>query len=305
MTATVRYMKINEIKVSNYITKSGLPGTDLVINPYVGCPHACIYCYASFMKKFTGHNEDWGDFTDVKICDSSIKPQDVYGKRVFMSSVTDCYNPLEKKYKITRSILKQLYLTECQLTICTKSDLIIRDLDILRNMKNLTVAFSLNTTDENFRRDCDRASSVEARIRALKVIHDEGIHTVLFMSPIFPGITDVKAIIRRAKNDCNLIWLENLNLRGGYRKTVLDWISDRHPELVPLYEDIYTRGDRRYWEELDADIRAFAEEEGLPYVRNDDSMKRAFSAPPVIVNYFFHEEIIPSARKKRLPSSFS
>ncbi len=265
MTATVRYMKINEIKVSNYITKSGLPGTDLVINPYVGCPHACIYCYASFMKKFTGHNEDWGDFTDVKICDSSIKPQDVYGKRVFMSSVTDCYNPLEKKYKITRSILKQLYLTECQLTICTKSDLIIRDLDILRNMKNLTVAFSLNTTDENFRRDCDRASSVEARIRALKVIHDEGIHTVLFMSPIFPGITQWKSIIEAVGKNADEYWFENLSLKGGFKYRVLNYIKNRYPHLYPLYSEIYLCGNNSYWNALASETENFCLENNISF----------------------------------------
>ena len=63
---------VKEIKVKSYLTKSNLPGSDFVINPYAGCPHACKYCYASFMKKFTGHEEDWGAFTDVKLCDEKI-----------------------------------------------------------------------------------------------------------------------------------------------------------------------------------------------------------------------------------------
>lgn len=62
-------MVIKEIKVNDYLTKSKLPASDYVINPYVGCPHGCKYCYASFMKRFTGHNEEWGDFLDIKICE--------------------------------------------------------------------------------------------------------------------------------------------------------------------------------------------------------------------------------------------
>ena len=77
------------------------------------------------------------------------------------------------------------------------------------------------------------------------------------------------AIIRRAKDQCNLVWLENLNLRGGYKKTILDYIATRYPSLAPLYEAIYVRGDRGYWAALDEEIRAFAAANGLPYVRDD------------------------------------
>ena len=296
---------INEIGTRSVLTKSNLPVADYSVNPYIGCSHGCRYCYASFMKRFTNHPEPWGSFVDVKYWPEMRNTAKYKGKEFFIGSVTDPYQEAEEKYLWTRHFLEEMQGSGCRISIATKSDLVVRDLDIIRTFPEARVSLSMNTLDEEFRKEMDNAASIERRLSAMKLFHDNGIRTTCFISPIFPGITDVKAIIRRAKNDCNLIWLENLNLRGGYRKTVLDWISDRHPELVPLYEDIYTRGDRRYWAELDADIRAFAEEEGLPYVRNDDSMKRAFSAPPVIVNYFFHEEIIPSARKKRLPSSFS
>ena len=65
-------MKIKEIKVNDYLTKSNLPSSDYVINPYIGCTHGCKYCYASFMKRFTGHTEKWGDFIDIKHCNKKI-----------------------------------------------------------------------------------------------------------------------------------------------------------------------------------------------------------------------------------------
>ena len=73
-----------------------------------------------------------------------------------------------------------------------------------------------------------------------------------------------------------------------------------HPELDGLYRDIYTRKDRTYWSELDTDLRRFCAEKGLLYVRNDDTVRAKHGEPPVVVNYFYHEEIIPSARKEQL-----
>ena len=99
------------------------------------------------------------------------------------------------------------------------------------------------------------------------------------------------AIIEAARASCNLVWLENLNLRGGFKADILGYIAERHPDLVPLYDAIYRKGDRSYWQALDGEIRVWAAREGLDYVRNDDTVRRPFDAPPVIVNYFYHEEV--------------
>src|SRR5699024_2425716 len=115
----------------------------------------------------------------------------------------------------------------------------------------------------NFRKDMDQAVSIEHRLAAMKAFHEAGIRTTCFISPIFPGITDVAAIIRRAKAHCNLVWLENLNLRGGYKAVILEYIAAKYPELVPLYERIYQKNDRGYWAQLDDEMREFTAAEGL------------------------------------------
>ena len=97
-----------------------------------------------------------------------------------------------------------------------------------------------------------------------------GVETTCFISPIFPGITDVEAIIRKAKDCCNLVWLENLNLRGDYKGKILAWIHEHLPELDQLYHDIYTKKDRSYWMQLDMQMRAFCEAEGLPFSSKTD-----------------------------------
>lgn len=291
-------IKISDVAVKSVLTRSNLPVADYSVNPYVGCEHGCKYCYASFMKRFTGHPEPWGAFVDVKHWPDIRNPKRYAGKELFIGSVCDPYQPLEETACRTRALLEQMQGSGCFISIATKSDLVLRDLDLIRTFPRARVSWSINTLDEAFKDDMDRAVSIERRLAAMKAFYEAGVRTTCFISPIFPGITDVPAIIRRARSQCHLIWLENLNLRGGYKQTILDYIADRHPELTPLYDAIYRRKDRTYWAELDARMRRFCEEEGLPYVRDDDSMRRPFDAPPVVVNYFFHEEIIPSAKKK-------
>ncbi|MDE7310931.1 MAG: radical SAM mobile pair protein B [Eubacterium sp.] len=290
---------IKDIEVKSVLTKSNLPVSDYSVNPYTGCAHACKYCYASFMKRFSNHPEPWGEFVDVKYWPEIKNPKRYAGKELFIGSVTDPYQPQEETSRRTRALLEQMQGSGCKISIATKSDLVLRDLDLIKSFPDARVSWSINTLDEDFRKEMDEAVSIERRLVAMKTFHDAGVRTTCFISPIFPGITDVPAIIRRAKDQCNLVWLENLNLRGGYKRDILDYIAERHPDLAPLYESIYKNKDRGYWIALDEEMRKFTEKEGLLYLRDDDSIRRPFEEPPIVVNYFFHEEIIPSAKKKK------
>lgn len=101
-------LKIQEIEVKSVMSKSNLPVADFSVNPYVGCLHACKYCYASFMKRFTDHPEPWGEFLDVKNWPAIRDRGQFRGKEAFFSSVTDPYQPHEAKYQRTRRVLEQL-----------------------------------------------------------------------------------------------------------------------------------------------------------------------------------------------------
>ncbi len=292
-------MIIKEIQVKDVITKSNLPVCDYSVNPYTGCEHACKYCYACFMKRFTGHEENWGGFIDVKFWQPIKIPNKYNGKELFIGSVTDPYQPIEEKYKRTRALLEELQGSGAILSIATKSDLILRDLDLIKTFPNARVSWSINTLDEDFKKDMDKGVSIERRLAAMKIFHDAGIRTTCFISPIFPEITDVKAIVERAKSDCNLIWLENLNLRGNFKPVIMEYIKTKYPELLPLYNGIYNKGDNAYWQALDSDLQSFAKEQGLEYKTNDDTFTRPFDSPPVIVNYFYHSKIKKSAQKEK------
>ena len=263
---------VMEINVKSVITKSNLPVCEYSVNPYVGCAHACKYCYASFMKRFTNHPEPWGDFIDVKYWSEIKNPRKYEGKEFFIGSVTDPYQSCEEKYLRTRALLEQLKGSGAKLSIQTKSDLVLRDIDLIKAFPDARVGFSINTLDEKFRSDMDCAVSIERRLAAMEKLHSEEVRTTCFISPIFPEITDVKSIIDRAKSYCNLIWLENLNLRSSYKSVILDYIKLKYPDLLPLYDSIYNKGDRGYWENLDKNLKVFAAESGLDYVTNDGLM---------------------------------
>ena len=93
----------------------------------------------------------------------------------------------------------------------------VRDIDLLKKLGRVTVSWSINTLDENFKNDTDSASSIESRIAAMKQVYDAGIRTVCFVSPVFPGITDFEAIFERVKEKCDLCWLEHINIKGGVK----------------------------------------------------------------------------------------
>lgn len=292
-------IQIKLIETKSVLSKFNLPVCEYSTNPYVGCSHACKYCYASFMKRFTAHSEPWGSFLDVKHWPKIKNPQKYAGKGIFIGSVTDPYNPFEETYGRTRALLEQLAGSGAKISIATKSDLILRDLELIQSFPDARVSWSINTLDESFCSDMDEAVSTQRRLEAMEAFHSAGVRTTCFISPIFPGITDVPAIIQRVKRQCNLIWLENLNLRGGYKADIMDYIQSKYPDLAPLYHEIYMRGDRSYWEALDAQIGVLSEEQGLDYLRDDDTVRRPFAASPVIINYFYHEEVKLSAKEKR------
>lgn len=285
------------IKVRSVMTKSNLPIAGYSVNPYVGCTHGCKYCYACFMKRFTGHCEAWGSFLDVKYWDAPKDPRRYAGCTVIVGSVTDPYLPQEEEYRRTRAFLEEMKGSGINLIIVTKSDLVLRDLDLIASYPSPLICWSVNTLDEDFRKDMDGAVAIERRIAAMKKCHEQGLRTTCFVSPIFPGITDVLAIIDRIKGFCNYIWLENLNLRGNFKAGIMEYIKEKHPGLLPLYRDIYDRRDRTYWHMLDENVREYAQREGMLYVIDKEPFMRSADGSPVIINYFYHSEIKQSAKK--------
>jgi DNA repair photolyase len=271
-------MIINHVEAKSIITKSKLPDADYVINPYIGCNHGCVYCYAEFMSRFTGHvNEKWGDFMDIKEGYPMPKPRKFEGNCVLFGSATDPYNPLEKKYQKTRELLNLFAESKAKvkIEILTKSALVKRDMYLLTRIPGIRVGISLSTTDANFARLIERhAPSPEERFDTMRVLSEAGIRVYAFISPIFPFFSDWRAVAAEAERYAGEICFENLNLRGGYKKRVLDLIKEKYPEKYGDFEAVYNSKEafRAYW-------------------KNEARIIEKFMKGKKHKIYFFHEEI--------------
>lgn len=259
-------MKVEIREAKSIITKSNIPLIDFVINPYIGCQHGCIYCYAEFMIRFTGHKgEKWGQFLDIKKFDfSKIKPSKYDDKRILLSSVTDPYLPLEKKYENTKKILEALVGTEAEIQILTKSKLVTRDIDLFKKFDNIEVGISINTLDDDFAKTIEPAASKPSeRLEAIEEISKAGLNTYIFISPFFPELTDYIAIIKKGIAYTSSFRFENLNFRPHNVPRINRVIKEFYPNLLPKYKEI--QKDPSYWDIIEDQIRNFCDKKKLDY----------------------------------------
>ena len=216
---------IKEIQVRSVLSKTGIPGMKYCINPYVGCAHACRYCYATFMKRFTGHLEPWGSFVDVKINAPEVLRRELKRAEkggIILSSVTDPYQPLEAKYQITRKCLEVLTLFQFPVDILTKSPLVLRDIDIISRLKDAEVGITITTDDERIRKIFEpKAPTVHVRIEALKKLHETGIKTYAFIGPVLP--MNPENLSRQVKPYVNHVLIDRMNYENRIR-----WLYKRH-----------------------------------------------------------------------------
>ncbi len=183
-------MKIREVLAKSILSRTAIPGLDYCINPYVGCGHGCRYCYASFMKRFTGHLEPWGQFVDVKVNAPNLLRRQLVRARpgvVCLSTVTDPYQPLERTYQLTRRCLEALLDRQFPVRLLTRSSLCLRDIDLFRKFENIEVGLSVTTHSESVRKICEPHSpSIDSRLTALKKLRQEKIRTYAFIGPMLP-----------------------------------------------------------------------------------------------------------------------
>jgi len=241
-------MIIRKIKVKSILVKSKLAESTFVINPYVGCEHACCWCYARFMKRFTNHNELWGSFVDVKInapelLEKQLKSgllEKIREDGVFLSSVTDCYQPLEEKYQLTRQLLKILLKHQIPISILTNSILVIRDLDLLKQFREKSVGFTLYTLDDKMARIFQpKADSPTEKLKALKILHDNGIETYVHVGPYLPEITNLEEILKATKDRINFFEGETLNTRGANFTNLALILKSHFPKIFEKYKKLF------------------------------------------------------------------
>ncbi len=201
-------MEIREITAKSILTKTTLKNVDFdyTVNPYIGCAFGCVYCYASFMGRFVGKQmNDWGTYVFAKINAPELLAKEIkklpnkgQGNAIWFSSVTDPYQGLETKYQLTRKCLQVLLIYGFlgEVHILTKSDLLIRDIDLFKRIPRHSVGLTITSTDDTISRYFEKyAPPVNKRLEALKKLKNANLHTYAFVGPLLPHILQDEKVL--------------------------------------------------------------------------------------------------------------
>lgn len=234
---------VKDVQAKSILSKSKI--FDYTINAYIGCEHGCAYCYARFIKRFTGHRENWGKFVDVKTNAAELLKREITKKeprRVWISGLCDAYQPIEKSRKITRACLEILAEHDWPVTIQTKSPLVIRDLDLLKKLNDVEVGFSIGTGSEKIRELFEpKSPSVIERIKALRQLHREGVKTFAMIAPLLPRAEDLPP---QLAGNVDRILIDKMNYHHAdwlYRENRLqdaltsDYMNRQKTELATVF----------------------------------------------------------------------
>jgi len=262
-------IKIREILCQSILSPSKL-SCDYAINPYVGCAHGCVWCYARFMKGYTGHdNDQWGSFIDVKINAPEILIKDIRKLNdsielkdcpsIFFSSVCDCYQPLEAKYQLTRKCLEILSSLSFPVSILTQSKLVTRDIDLFKKFKDIEIGLSFITMDEKASRIFQPMVALpKERVEVLKKLHQAGLKTYLHVGPILPIFTNFEAIFSAVSPYVDEIMGETLNTRGENWTNLIKRLSFSYPNFLPEFKKAKFQ-DPTYLKQVKSDFKKVAQ----------------------------------------------
>lgn len=239
------------ITCQKILSLTGIKQAKYVINPYRGCQFGCAYCYAQWNKFALKQNKTWGDYVQVKSNAVSLlrnEMETAFDGTIMLGSTTEVYQPAETKYRITRGILEILSDMDVPVIILTKSDLILRDLDLLKKFSDILICFTINTLDNNTIRAFEKSSPpVEHRLNAIGKLRENGVPVYLHVGPYLPELTHHELIIEKVNGLVDRIDFENLNLKMVSLDTLRGIIRSNFPELTGIYENIYQ--DNRYYDD--------------------------------------------------------
>lgn len=252
-----------EMSVRDVVNRTSGPYLDFTrsINPYRGCEFGCAFCYARYTHGFFDLNR-WQDFerkvyakrNAADTLERTLRRQDLTGQPIAIGTVTDPYQPAERHYGVTRSLLQVLEKARgLDISITTRSPLILRDLELLARLDlrhSINVNVSVTTLDPATARRLEpKAPEPEARLRTIRSLAAEGIATRLFCMPILPGINSGESQLRpifeaAAEYEAEDVVGAPLFLRSAARSRFWPWLEEEYPRLVPRYRSLY--GERDY-----------------------------------------------------------
>ena len=269
-------MKIQEVQAKSILVASALPDTDYVLNPYTGCSFGCSYCYASFMGRFVGESiASWGEYVYVKVNAVELLEQELgrwsakrRARTLLLSSVTDPYDGIESKYRLTRGLLAVLARERYPgtVSILTKSPIVLRDIDLLLELPDVEVGMTVTTTDDRLSRFLEvRAPLASRRLKTLAELKRSGIRTYAFIGPLLPHFCVQPALLEKlivsiAATGVTCVYVEHMNLKPYIRERLWHHLQDEPEDVRSVYAASATKSHR---EKLDRMIAPLLDRYGL------------------------------------------
>lgn len=245
-------MKVSECSERPILSPCGLKDIEYQVDTYVGCEHYCYYCYAlpqaetDWTKEIFIHNNIEEQLSKEL---DEIPPQTIY-----MGYQTDPYQPCEAEYLQTRKVLELLLKKGFSASILTKSDLVVRDIDILKEMNDAAISVSVAFNDNRARRLFEANTiDTEKRIVALKKLKEAGVRTGALLCPVIPHITDAILMIDMLESYADVIWIYGLSINGHSDQNWLNIqkiLKSQSSDLIEQIEPIIFSKDHSYWVEL-------------------------------------------------------
>ncbi|HDS02287.1 MAG TPA: radical SAM protein [Firmicutes bacterium] len=242
------------------LTKKAFNGDSYyVLNPYKGCQYGCPHCTAQIPLCTAYPMKKWGGIVEVRndIVGYVRKNSSRWaGRNIYLSSLGDPYQPAENKYKLTRALLEALASCDCSVRVITHSPLVIRDIDILSQMKDVSVGISLTTTNEFHAKLIEKnLPTSDERIETLYALSDSGIRTFLNIDPFLPEITPLFRLIDLFTDDVSFFRVAGPNWKATrVKRKLFDMLKAYEPELFVRYQTIYLK-DNRYFQEIQNKIK--------------------------------------------------
>jgi len=293
----VALFTVREIASKSVINRvQGMPFS-WSINPYRGCRHACVYCYARPTHEYLGMNgaDDFQEVIFAKVNAPEVVRRELArkswrGDNVVIGTATDPYQQAESRYEITRGILTAFRDFRNPVSITTKSPMVLRDLDLLAELARhaeVTVHFTVTTLDEALWRKIEPTTAKpHKRLEAMRTLREHGIRSGVFLSPVLPGITDdeehLEAVVAAAaEHGAQFLFSQALRLGPGISEYYLPWLEREFPELAARYRRLYVRNSPpgSYADEVHGRVTALKRKYGL--IEERVAVKERLPAPPL------------------------
>jgi len=245
-------LKVSECTNRTILSPCDLKELDYQVDTYIGCEHYCYYCYALAQAE-----TDWSKeiLVHKEIVDQLSGELDkIPSQTIYMGYHTDPYQPCEAEYHQTRKVLGLFLQKGFSASILTKSDLVVRDIDILKEMSDAAVSVSVAFNDNQTRRlFVDNTTATEKRFEALRQLKEAGVRTGALVCPVIPYITDAIQLVDMLVPYTDVIWVYGLSINdplGQNWLNIQQILNNQFPDLFKQIVPAIFSKDHRYWAQL-------------------------------------------------------